>query len=1318
MKPSTAAATTEEPIDCGPDRDLRGLLPATTVAIVKDVWSKFVTLDELMIELFFEKLLAEAPELAEQFGPAVDTAPNEFLRLFDLTVRALDPGTEQMLKEGFREAPAAATARCRTRRDCAAYFAAYDLTRGQWEQARAAFTWAMRKIPHLDELEREDLADKASLVERFFTEAILEPMVAFAEEDAEAVSEPIIAEMRRGSERMLARAEEAGSFFYKLVFERNPEALQFFRTADMDAQGQHLIAAIAFLARAAGRPERLRSDLRSLATVHQTHQIPTWAYPLLAEPLLRTLESFGGPLTPETRRGWEVLFDRVVRIVSEPMAVQERLVDAASEFFDLIAAELHWPKARREKRWSEVMTEIRATGTYTQTFEELEFGARVAWRNAPKCIGRISWRNLIVRDMRHVTDPEAMFGECVEHLRMANNGGNIEIVMTVFRPTRPGERWGPRIWNSQLIRFAGYPQPDGSVIGDRANVALTAAIRRLGWRPPAAVSDFDVLPLVIDVPDRPPQTFELPPEDVLRVPLSHPNAPSFDALGLQWIAVPAITNFRLEIGGIDYGCVPFNGWFMGTEIARNLFEDTRYGRAETIAEALGLDTSSEATLWRDRAFLELNAAVISSFQAARVTLVDHHTASRQFVVHEMREKRAGRECPAQWSWIVPPLGGSTTQVWHQDMRDFHLRPAFSYAADPWVVNERTLSSVQPRQAKSKDRKPLILFASETGTAETYARQAGRMLGSAGPQVMCMDEAVRRGLARESAVLVVTSTHRDGEVPTNGQALLRWLQEQETGALDGLRFAVLGIGNRIYPNFCAAAHAFDAAFAAAGAERAVSLTLADEIAGQADTVKQWIEIVSNVLGSAKKQGLPASRPRVEVAAPGRRRRGSSAANATLRLNEEMLAAPTEDRSTRQLRIELDPGENDSPMCYNAGDHLAIFPENSARQVQRMCAHLGLQPSDWFRVVRSPAVRGDRFAEPFPVERLIAEELDLALPEAPEELLGALRDAASDPDDRATLEKWLKLLDLEKTDPARVRHKDWLRDSYASLPDLLDAFPDCCPPLDVLIDILPRLRPRMYSIASSPYVTPGSVRLIAGMLRFAGVDGVLRTGVGSDYLARLAPGDRLRVAVKPSHRQLPADFDGPLLLVGAGTGLSQLFGVIEDRVARGIAGGPERPVRLYFGCRDEGEFLMRDALLAWRKSGHLDAVTVALSRQAPVKVYVQDALDADAERVLALLDAPDAHIMVCGDARMAQEVADRFLQIFQRDAGLSYQDAARRLRDLRESGRYLEDVWGVQLHRDVMLAQVAREKYDQGSGWLNRLTRAMGARRASSEAILRY
>ncbi|MHC5832227.1 MAG: nitric oxide synthase oxygenase, partial [Nostoc sp.] len=99
----------------------------------------------------------------------------------------------------------------------------------------------------------------------------------------------------------------------------------------------------------------------------------------------------------------------------------------------------------------------------------------LAWRNASKCIARIQWNNMVVRDRRHITDPDEMFRELEEHLRFATNGGNIQITMTVFRPKQPKERWGPRIWNPQLIRYAAYEQENGSVMGDRANLELTKA---------------------------------------------------------------------------------------------------------------------------------------------------------------------------------------------------------------------------------------------------------------------------------------------------------------------------------------------------------------------------------------------------------------------------------------------------------------------------------------------------------------------------------------------------------------------------------------------------------------------------------------------------------------------------------------------------------------------------------------------------------------------------------------------------------------------------------------------------------------------------
>jgi nitric-oxide synthase len=122
----------------------------------------------------------------------------------------------------------------------------------------------------------------------------------------------------------------------------------------------------------------------------------------------------------------------------------------------------------------------------------------------------------------------------------------------------------------------------------------------------------------------------------------------------------------LEIGGIKYPCAPFSGWYMGTEIgARNLADAQRYDLLPAIAAGMCLDTGNERTLWRDRALVELNVAVLHSFAEAGVTMTDHHTESARFLTHLQREERAGRTVPGDWSWLVPPMSGSQTPVFHQ-----------------------------------------------------------------------------------------------------------------------------------------------------------------------------------------------------------------------------------------------------------------------------------------------------------------------------------------------------------------------------------------------------------------------------------------------------------------------------------------------------------------------------------------------------------------------------------------------------------------------------------------------------------------------------
>lgn len=1298
------------------------ITPLTRVDVVrvKDSWNKFLAFDQMLVEMFLERLVLDLPEVADQFGSALDQAAAEFLKLFDLAVRALDPRTEDTLREAYARAPGARDARCVTLADCGAFFSTYGVTPDQWCVARDTFLWAFGKAPYLEEFEREDLALKAeSSLGRFFILHVARPMIDHAIAEERALSPAIVAEMRAGAETMLGQPQEAGIFFYQTLFRTHPEVLRHFRTADMDMLSQHLIETVVFLSRVATRPRNLRSELRNLSAVHQTNQIPTADYPKLAGPLIETLGKFGLPLSDTMRRGWEVLFNRVIRVIAEPMAQQERLCAAAREFIDQVAEELAWPPTKLEKRWSEISHEIRATGTYTQTFEEIDYGAKLAWRNAPKCIGRISWKNLIVRDMRHVTEPDEIFAECVEHLRAATNGGNIEIVLTVFRPTRPAERWGPRIWNSQLIRYAAYPLADGSVLGDPANLDLTAAIRKLGWTPPDQPTAFDVLPVVIDVPGHEPRLYELDKADVLEVPISHPTEPGLAELGLKWCAVPAIANFRMEIGGIDYGCLPFNGWFMGTEIARNLFEEKRYDRAEDIAAAFGLDTSSEMTLWRDRAFLELNTAILHSFSRARVTLVDHQTASRQFMIHDLREKKAGRECPAQWSWVAPAAGGSTSPVWHHETRDFHLRPCYAYAADRWAVIERDIAparlmSPPPR----KSRRPLILYASETGTAEGYARQAARRLATLSPLVLSIDEVDLDMLARESLALVITSTCRDGAIPGDGQRLLDWLASHERGALGGLGFAVLGIGNRIYPKFCAAATTFDEAFAAAGATRISALTLADEIAGQTDTVKQWLEMFAK-LWSADGQTAKTSRAIVELIPPSRASAPDPATLGTVVFNTEMftegqIAGRGSLRSTRHIGIDLDP----AAPAYAVGDHVAVYPENPPALVAGIARHLALPVEGWFRLLGASSPTFERYRDGYPARRLLTEDLDLMMPEAPEELMTAMRLVSGDLDDQAQLTKWLETLNLDENNPARRQLRGWLSDTYITLLDLFDAFPGSIPPLDVLIELLPRLKPRMYSIGSSPLSHPRQVRIMTGLLTVPRRDGRIRRGLCSNYLAGLLPGDRPRVALKPAPRPLPTNFTGPLLLVGAGTGLAPLYGMLQDRVVRDLRSSPDVPVALYFGCRDEGEFLQSRQLLEWREQGYLGSLSVAFSRQGPAKAYVQDAIDADGARIWDMISRPDCHILICGDAKMAQDVEGRISRVSQHEGGLSYAASVSFLRAMKAEGRYIEDVWGVQLNHALALPEMVRAKYDQGSGWFGRLQRAFGGRAPESGSIRRY
>lgn len=570
-------------------------------------------------------------------------------------------------------------------------------------------------------------------------------------------------------------------------------------------------------------------------------------------------------------------------------------------------------------RWEQVQKEVAETGTYQLTQTELIYGTKLAWRNAARCIGRIQWSKLQVFDCRSVTTTSGMFEALCTHIKYSTNKGNIRSAITVF-PQRTDGKHDYRVWNSQLCGYAGYRQPDNSIIGDPMHVEFTELCLKLGWK--GKGSQFDILPLVLSANGHDPEYFDIPEDLILEVPILHPRYEWFADLNLKWYALPAVSNMMFDCGGIQFTAAPFNGWYMSTEIGcRNFGDSHRLNLLEVVAKNMGLDTRSPVTLWKDKALIECNLAVLYSFQIKGVTIVDHHTASESFMKHLENEVRLRNGCPADWVWIVPPMSGSATPVFHQEMALYYLKPSYEYQEPAWKVHvwkkgrdsanqiRKTRRKFHFKQiaravkftsklfgkALSKRIKATILYATETGKSEGYAKKLEEIFGHAfNTQVYCMSDYDVSSIEHEALLLVVASTFGNGDPPENGEEFaknlyamklnengvapsdsenisiaasksfikanskseLRTCKKQlnrldslrgsttenvlaETfGPLSNVRFAVFGLGSSAYPNFAAFAKYVDNLLGELGGERIMTLACGDEMSGQEQAFTKW------------------------------------------------------------------------------------------------------------------------------------------------------------------------------------------------------------------------------------------------------------------------------------------------------------------------------------------------------------------------------------------------------------------------------------------------------------------------------------------------
>ncbi|XP_075881910.1 nitric oxide synthase 1 isoform X2 [Nelusetta ayraudi] len=611
------------------------------------------------------------------------------------------------------------------------------------------------------------------------------------------------------------------------------------------------------------------------------------------------------PLCTENVCNGSVMIPSVHGRKPDEVRSKEELLKLATDFIDQYYTSIkRYESKAHVDRLEEVTREIEATGTYQLKDTELIYGAKHAWRNAARCVGRIQWSKLQVFDARDCSTAHGMYNYICNHIKYATNKGNLRSAITIF-PQRTDGKHDYRVWNSQLIRYAGYKQPDGSVLGDPANVEFTEICTQLGWKAPKG--RFDVLPLLLQANGNDPELFEIPEDLVLEVPITHPKYEWFKDLDLKWYGLPAVSNMLLEIGGLEFTGCPFSGWYMGTEIGVRDFCDTsRYNILEEVADKMALDTRKTSSLWKDQALVEVNIAVLYSFQTCKVTIVDHHSATESFMKHMENEYRVRGGCPGDWVWIVPPMSGSITPVFHQEMLNYRLTPSFEYQADPWnshvwkgvngtptkkraigfkkLAKAVKFSAKLMGQAMAKRVKATILFATETGKSQNYAKTLCEIFKHAfDAKVSSMDDYDVVDLEHETLVLVVTSTFGNGDPPENGEKFGAALMEmrhptsntedrksykvrfnsvssysdtrksssdepeakanfESTGPLANVRFSVFGLGSRAYPHFCAFAHAVDTLFEELGGERILRMGEGDELCGQEESFRTWAKKV--------------------------------------------------------------------------------------------------------------------------------------------------------------------------------------------------------------------------------------------------------------------------------------------------------------------------------------------------------------------------------------------------------------------------------------------------------------------------------------------
>jgi homodimeric pyruvate:ferredoxin (flavodoxin) oxidoreductase len=572
---------------------------------------------------------------------------------------------------------------------------------------------------------------------------------------------------------------------------------------------------------------------------------------------------------------------------------------------------------------------------------------------------------------------------------------------------------------------------------------------------------------------------------------------------------------------------------------------------------------------------------------------------------------------------------------------------------------------------------MVLFGSETGNAAALAQVWANEFKRRGIRAKCaaMDDVDLDEVTKQSQVFCVVATCGQGEFPANCRDFWKALSDPSNpkDLFQNTKFAIFGLGDSSYVYFNEAAKRFHRKFEELGGKVVTTLGLGDDKDEDKYESKwnDWLPYLWNELGTPppSMELLPpsysvtvesaATTPVPEVHVP-------SGCRLVPMTKNVVLTPPDYDRDIRHYEFDL----RGLGMSYSPGDCLGIYPHNNKNEVLRWCAEYGLDPSSVLKLSDLQS-RKDSLPPLSTVGQLFTEVLDI-FGKPPRRFYETLQISAKDSSEQKELEF---LLSKEGSG----KFKEFIKET-PTFADLMKLYPSTKLSLEYMLDHIPQIKPRLYSIASSLEMHKESVHLCIVKNDWTTPSGQLRLGLCTRYLAGLSLGntpDVIKGKINAAGITVPNTHAFPCVMVGLGTGIAPFRAMVQDREMARIRGDKIGPMALFFGARHKRtDYTYGDEFSEYHSNGNgvLKVLSTAFSRDQAHKIYVQDRISEYPEVIYDYLGKRQGYFYLCGPAgNVPPSVRKAVVNAFVKCGGHSQEEADKIVTQMQIEGRYNVEAW---------------------------------------------